>query len=565
MINFVEFPNPSFVREKMRLLDGVWEFSFDGMTWQKINVPFCPQSQLSGIGFTGFIYKCFYKKSFNLDSFTDNIILNFGAVDYRTRVYVNENFVGEHIGGYTQFSFDVTDFVKVGENIIELRVSDDESNIPFGKQSYKEESFGCFYTRTTGIWQSVWLEFAPKNRIDNFKFYPNVEKCKVHVKSNVFGNGELKCTVSYQGKKVGEWIGFVNNTSEFEIKLSEKHLWEIGNGRIYDVTFEYCGDVVKSYFGLREVQYIGRYVYVNSDKVFQKAVMDQGFYREGIYTAPNAFVFREDIQRAIDLGFNCIRLHQKVFDPKYLYYCDVLGVMVWGEFPSWGIDYTTTDSLDSFKEQWRETIDRDFNHPSIVIWCPINEAWVDFFNKKPRVVEYIDEIYNFTKEYDTMRPCVDTSGGFHGHKTDLYDFHCYEEPEKLLGYLEKFQEEDVLDVPLLYMDDNLRYEAGMPVSLSEFGGIAFGVTKENDFVNPVNDGVQNTTSWGYGEKVLDGKKLIEKYKKLVEVIKKCNKLSGFCYTQLYDVEQEENGFFTYDRKPKLAETEMKVIREINSF
>ena len=239
--------------------------------------------------------------------------------------------------------------------------------------------------------------------------------------------------------------------------------------------------------------------------------------------------------------------------------------MVWGEFPSWGIDYSTLDSLPTLRAQWKETIDRDFNHPSIVIWCPINEAWVDFFNKKTRDVEYIDEIYNFTKEYDCTRPCVDTSGGFHGHKTDLYDFHCYEEPEKLLGYLETFQEKDILGVPLLYTDDDLRYEARLPVSLSEFGGIAFGVCTENDYVNPVNDGVQNETSWGYGEKVLDGKKFVERYKTLVDIVKKFDKLSGFCYTQLYDVEQEENGFFTYDRKPKLSEEEMKMIKDINAF
>lgn len=563
-IEYINYPNPNFIRKNMESLDGIWEFSLDGLSWRNINVPFAPQSELSGIQYTDFIHNCFYKKRFNLQNKDTGVVINFGAVDYETKVFVNGKFVGSHTGGYTPFSFDITEYVSEGDNLLELHVMDELKNVPTGKQSFKKQSFGCFYTRVTGIWQSVWMEFVPKNRIKSVKFYPNIDACSVLVKANLLGEGEFKIKILYDGKIVGEGIKQANNEIELNILLKEKHLWKVGKGNLYDVELEFCSDIVYSYFGLRNVKYQGFDFLINGEKYYQKLVLCQGYYKDGVYTPSNIDLVKQDILNSLELGFNGIRPHQKVFDPRFLYICDQMGVMLWGEFPSWGINYTNTESLEVFLKEWNAVIDRDFNHPSIILWCPLNEVWYDLFDNRARDVKYIDAVYEFTKKIDETRPCVDVSGGHHGKQTDLYDFHCYEDVDKLEYYLMKLQEEGILDVPLLYCkEDGFRYTDGLPVNLSEFGGFSLGLLKD-EAVETINEGaVQSESNWGYGEGTTDGEAFVEKYEKLMNVIRKCKKLSGFCYTQLYDIEQEQNGFFTYERVNKLTKEQTEKIKRAN--
>jgi beta-galactosidase/beta-glucuronidase len=243
--------------------------------------------------------------------------------------------------------------------------------------------------------------------------------------------------------------------------------------------------------------------------------------------------------------------------------------MVWGEFPSWGVKYNDLSGLGALTREWIETMERDFNHPSIVMWCPLNETWKDLEDlRKSRDVRVVDAMYELTKSLDKTRPCVDVSGGFHGHKSDLYDFHCYESLENLKGYLERLDKEDVLDVPLLY-DENekdLRYVKGMPVQLSEFGGIKMLAEgeKEDSCVPTINEcAVTSTEEWGYGKAASSEEEFVKRYEALASLALSCKKISGFCYTQLYDVEQEQNGFFTYGRKPKISEEAMKKIAACN--
>jgi hypothetical protein len=306
---------------------------------------------------------------------------------------------------------------------------------------------------------------------------------------------------------------------------------------------------------------------LNGKPVFQSFVLDQGYYPNGVYTPKDDGERLNDINSAIALGFNGSRLHQKVFEPRYLYLCDKLGHMVWGEFASWGIKYDNLDALGTFIAEWTAVIERDFNHPSIILWCPLNETWRDLEdNRKTRDVRFIDSVYQVTKALDGTRPCVDVSGGYHGHNTDLYDFHCYESYENLQKYLKELSEKGQLFVPLLYDNDEkqLFYVKGMPVNVSEFGGIQFAKNKTLSKVSSVNEGaVESTESWGYGEGETDENAFVERYKNLVELIKSYSEISGFCYTQLYDVEQEENGFFTYDRKPKLSQSAIEQICECN--
>ncbi|MBQ5926529.1 MAG: beta-galactosidase, partial [Clostridia bacterium] len=441
-------------------------------------------------------------------------------------------------------------------------------NAPSGKQCDKEASFGCFYTRCTGIWQTVWLEVVPENRITYVKYFPDVANVGVDMEIGTVDEGELEITVLYDGRTVGRAKERIACKKTVRIALSEKHLWEAGNGRLYDVILKFGDDEVHSYFGLREVKFDGMKFLLNGKSVFQRFVLDQGYYQGGVYTPNGEEEFKADIERALKLGFNGIRLHQKVFDPKYLYYCDKLGCMIWGEFPSWGIKYNNLEALGTLTKEWVETIERDFNHPAIVTWCPLNETWKNLEDaRKSRDVRFIDATYALTKKIDATRPCVDVSGGFHGNATDLYDFHCYEPYESLKGYIERFEQDDILDVPLLYNDgeNNLRYRKGIPVQLSEFGGIKLSDEKTEDpHVETINEcAVLTTEDWGYGKAAKSEKEFLERYESLAKLVLNSKKICGFCYTQLYDVEQEQNGFFTYDRKPKLSQETMDRIASCN--
>ena len=403
--------------------------------------------------------------------------------------------------------------------------------------------------------------------IKNFKFYPCIETVSVKTEIVTEGVGKTKVEVFYDGKNVGTSEGQIDYKGELVVQLSETHLWEIGKGRLYDVTVTFEEDVVKSYFGLREVSYEGRKFLLNGKSVFQRMVLDQGYYPDGIYTAKNLDELTRDIHLASSLGFNGIRLHQKIFEQRYLYECDKAGIMVWGEFPSWGIKYNTIAFLGEFISQWNENVEQYFNHPSIITWCPLNETWEDLDNSKLiRDVRFIDSVYKTTKVLDITRPCVDVSGGYHGQDTDLYDFHCYETSTKLKGYLDRLQKEDVLDVPLLYADnENLKYKQGLPVSVSEFGGIAFGNFEDCGTQEVNRCAVEHEDSWGYGKVEHDEDRFITRYGDLVKLIIGYDKISGFCYTQLYDIEQEQNGFFTYTRENKFSEKIMEEIVRLNQL
>lgn len=556
--------NPLFSREKTFALNGEWDFSFNGQSWQKINVPYCPQSKLSGIGHTEAIPVCFYRKKFNLEKIQERVILHFGAVDYRSIVSVNGKYACSHIGGFTPFESDITDYCLEGENEITLTVYDENKDIPFGKQSWKEKSFGCFYTRTTGIWQPVWLEFVPENRIQEFYFYPCIQEGSVDVDLQTTGIGKYHIEIFYEGCNVGECFGEMRHRIKIHIPLKKRVLWDFGVGALYDVKITFEKDKVYSYFGLREVGYDGYRFLLNGKETFQKLVLDQGYYPDGLYTAPSIEAMQKDITLGLDLGFNGVRLHQKVFDPRFLYLCDKAGYMVWGEYPSWGVDYSNLNFLGQFLSEWQEAVKRDFNHPSIITWCPLNEAWGDWLDPtKKRDVRFIETVYEVTKTLDPTRPCVDVSGGHHGRKTDVYDFHSYESIDKLKKYLIDLQEKDLLEIPLLYCEgeDDLHYKGDIPLNISEFGGISFGNCVQQEEVN--EGAVLSEDSWGYGKGEADGDGLVCRYKELVELIFSIEKLSGMCYTQLYDVEQEENGFYNYDRSDKLTQKQKLAIKQIN--
>lgn len=564
-------PNPQFERKNIEILNGEWDFGYQkakkgykfgealadtykyrSNTPHKINVPFCIESELSGIGYKDFLNVVWYSKKVNIKKNDDLVFLNIGAADYITTLLVNGKKVGSHTGGMTSFKFDITDYIIDGENELFIICEDDTRNslVPMGKQSDKKNSYSCSYTRTTGIWQSVYLEYVPKAYIKSFKIYPSVAQNNATIHFDLVGTEKLSCIAKYNGKEVGK-VTVNNATSNImvQIPLDETHLWEVGKGELYDLEFDFGDDKVKSYFGLREVKLDGFKFLLNGKSVFQRLVLDQGFYKKGIYTAQNDEELLQDIELSLSVGFNGARLHQKVFDPRFLYFCDLMGYIVWGEFASWGIDYSNPKAVDIFLSQWAEAVDRDFNHPAIIGWCPFNETWN--YKNKPQYDPLIETVYNYTKAVDNTRPCIDTSGNFHV-KTDIYDVHDYRyEPEEFKKSYDRLVTEGYLYEHVLNDNPNRQQYGGEATFVSEYGGIKWETDKE-------------FKSWGYGTDVKTEQELADRYCGLTDALIQNEKMLGFCYTQLYDVEQEQNGLFTYERKPKFKQEIYDQIKKANT-
>ena len=555
-----EHPNPQSERKTWLNLNGEWDFEFDfgnsklqggileKIEWEKkINVPFCPESKLSGIEYTDFIPAVWYRKNVNITAETleGRVFINFGAVDYAATLFVNGKKAGFHKGGYSSFKFEITDYLVVGENTIVVNAVDDVRNplVPRGKQCEDLKSRGCDYTRTTGIWQTVWLEFAPKAYIKNFKLYPDAENGALTITANVEGEGVFTAEAFYEGKSVGSFSKRASSSVSGEIALSETHLWEPGCGRLYDLKLTFGEDEIASYFGLRSIKLDDYKFLINGKSVFQRLVLDQGFYPDGIYTAPTEEALINDINISFDVGFNGARLHQKVFEPRFIYHCDKLGYLVWGEYPNWGLDYSHPNALEAMLTEWCECVERDFNHPSIIGWCPFNETW-DFAGRQQND-ELLRAIYRVTKQLDTTRPCIDTSGNFHV-ETDIFDVHDYEQDVAVFkANYDKLMTENVL---FERFPDRQMFSGKGCAWVSEYGGLQWSEGDRDD-------------AWGYGNAPKTYEEFVERYKGLTDALLDNYKMFGFCYTQLYDIEQEQNGLYYYDRTPKF---DPKVFKEINS-
>ena len=557
-----EHPQPQMERSAWRSLNGAWQFAFDfgksGLDRHferrdaldtTITVPFCPESVLSGVHYTDFIPAVWYARAFTLtpEELSGRVLLHFGAVDYEAHVFVNGEPAGTHRGGYTSFCFDITDLCRAGENRLSVYAEDDNRSgkQPRGKQCESFDSQGCDYTRTTGIWQTVWLEFVPETYIQSVQYYSNITEGTLLVQAKLCGAGTFTVKASFEGRPCGEASARAENGfAAVTLPLSELHLWDVGRGNLYDLTLTFGGDSVKSYAGMREVRIEGRRVLLNGRPVFQRLVLDQGFYPDGIYTAPDDSALVRDIELSLAAGFNGARLHQKVFEPRFLYHCDRLGYLAWGEMANWGLDYSDPAALEAFLGEWLDAVGRDFNHPSIVGWCPFNETW-DREGRR-QLDSLLAMVYRVTKQLDPTRPCIDTSGNFHV-VTDIYDVHDYEQdPASFAAHYEAFRTGGAF-----YDAQAARqqYDGKKPMFVSEYGGIKW---------NPQGD---VDKAWGYGDGPATEEAFIERYRGLTEALLSNPNMFGFCYTQLYDVEQETNGLYTYSREPKF---DMAVFHAINT-
>jgi len=562
-----EYPRPQFVRKDWLNLNGVWEFELDsgksGLQRElmkadkfsrEIIVPFCPESELSGIGIKDFMPAVWYRRTVEIpaDWAGKRVILHFGAVDYDTRVWVNGELAGTHRGGYTPFSMEITGLLQDGENVITVYAEDDtRSNLqPSGKQCPDFHSRGCHYTRTTGIWQTVWLEAVPKAYIASVKLTPSLEGSWLHVYAKVDGGTGgmiLKGQALADGSVVaeaGEQCSDVE--ASFTLVIPNVRAWSPEDPFLYDLKLSLEGadgviDEAESYFGMRSIKIDFPAVLLNGKPVFQRLVLDQGFYPDGIYTAPTDEALRNDIEISLGLGFNGARLHEKVFEPRFLYWADKMGYLVWGEYPNWGVDHASPEVFKRYLAEWMEALDRDYNHPAIVGWCPFNET------PRNQDSDLLRWIYRVTKAVDWTRPTIDTSGYVHV-ETDLYDVHDYDQNPKT--FAERYQPFAEGGEARRNSPDHDAPYGGQPYWVSEYGGIWWNPDQADE------------EGWGYGGvggRPKNEEEFFARYKALTEALLNHPKMCAFCYTQLYDVEQEVNGLYHYDRTPKFDPEKIKAI------
>ncbi len=548
-----EHPRPDFERADWLNLNGEWEFEIDagdsgqarGLNHDKklaatIVVPFCPESPLSGVGHLDFMTAVWYRRQVTLPRSWKGrrVLLHFGAVDYEATVWVNGTELGRHLGGYVPFSFDIADALKPGKNEIVVRARDDvRSRLqPSGKQSHEYHSRGCHYRRTTGIWQTVWLEAVGETYLERASITPDLNTGRVFVQADVKGpRATLEVIVKAGGKVVATASAPATwrSTAVF-LDVPDVRPWSPEEPYLYDLklTVSRDGEVldrVSSYCGFRQVHIEKNRFYLNDKVLFQRLVLDQGFYPDGIYTARTDRALKKDVELSIAMGFNGARLHEKVFEPRFLYWADKLGYLCWDEFPNWGLDHCNAEAMENLLAEWVAVVQRDRNHPCIVGWCPTNET-PDIQRR-----ESIALLYETTRAIDPTRPIIDTSGYTHV-VTDVDDNHDYTQDPATF----KQRQDPLQDGKPFRNHSNDAPYRGQPFICSEYGGIWW------------DPGQRNKEGWGYGDRPTSEAAFLERFRGLTEALLNNPAMSGLCYTQLTDVEQEVNGLYTFERRAKFS-------------
>lgn len=550
------------MRDRWMCMNGVWTFQFDfsrsgkdrgfisSMGFdQQILVPFCPESTLSGVAYQDFIPHMWYHRTFSVPSDWrgSRILLHFGAVDFETEVYVDGLFIGRHWGGSSSFVFDITASIIYGrEHHLVVHVNDDtrSGEQPAGKQALDYSPAGCLYTRTTGIWQSVWLEAVPPQYLESCHLVSCLGTTTSLYVTPIFNltarNRSFRVTVSSKedGVIASGTQGAVNGIP-LHILLPGARLWSPRDPFLYDVRLEITDetgeveDSVASYVGLRCVHTEGNQFLLNNESIYQRLVLDQGYYPDGIWTAPSDEALKKDIELSLAAGFNGARLHQKIFEERFHYWADKLGYLTWAESPNWGMDMKKEAAARNFLIEWREVIVRDRNHPSIIAWTTLNETW-DLTDKKKHRRLHLDA-YDLTRTLDPTRPINNASGGCQV-KTDLYCVHIYEQNPQLLLQTLRMHEGRLF---CTLGEEEVPYD-GQPYIVDEFGGIRW-ISDPSRILS---------TSWGYGTDPLTLDDFYDRLEGQIAALVSLDHVNGFCYTQLTDVEQEQNGIFHYDRSSK---------------
>lgn len=565
-----EYPRPDFVRDSWLSLNGEWDFSFDNDGFdKKINVPFSYESKLSGLGNSEFHRTVWYRKEFDIPSAMqgDLLLLHFGAVDYSCKVWVNGALVAEHTGGQTGFSADITGAAHFDKsNVLVVKAEDDHSDLemPRGKQFWEEKPRSIFYTHTTGIWQSVWLEAVPTTHLHSVRMTPLFDEKAIKFDYRLCGGKglTLEIQISFQGVSVtsvsvqpqspkGSLTVNLDQPALLAWNFYEDLAWAPETPRLFDVVFNVYSegrkeDTVGSYFGMRKVSVENNVFMLNNRPYYQKLVLDQGYWPESLMTAPTDDAFIKDIEAVKAMGFNGVRKHQKVEDPRFLYHADRMGLLVWGEIGAAYL-YSEEYAVRMYRE-WTAAVERDYNHPCIVAWVPLNESWgVQEIHKSKLQQGHSRALYHITKSLDSTRAVIDNDGWEHTC-SDVLTIHDYAAVAAVIE--ERYA--NLKSIMEFLPNGKKLYVGGgeyssEPIIVSEFGGIRFaqGDSREN--------------SWGYSEdKTLDS--FVAHFKGLIHALHSSGYVQGYCYTQLADVGTEQNGLLTYEHEPKIP---LAMIKEIN--
>ncbi|OCT11772.1 glycoside hydrolase family 2 [Paenibacillus pectinilyticus] len=580
-----EYPRPQFVRDSWMNLNGEWQFEYDDenvgtkQKWHQgnhnfsktIQVPFAFQSQLSGIGSNEFHDIVWYHRELVLPPAFENkrILLHFGAVDYLASVWVNGTLVATHEGGHTPFQADITEALEPGVNKLVVKAVDfsQDVTLPRGKQYWKADSASIFYTRTTGIWQTVWIEAVSANaHLHKVKMTPDIDAKQIEISYEIGGipaqvasNYQLKVAISFKGELVSEDVyGIRSATGTRKVRLNDFNdhglggWWSPEKPNLYDVTFTLLADsevedVVSSYFGMRKVSIEDGKLCLNNRPYFLKMVLDQGYFPDGNLTPPSDEAIKQDIELTKAMGFNGARKHQKLEDPRFLYWCDVLGLVVWSEAAN---AYEFSDKyVGQFTREWMASMERDYNHPSIIAWVPLNESWgVPNIQIDKLQQQHALTMYHLSKSLDPMRPVI-SNDGWEMVNTDLYAIHDYEWREEVLAERYSSTDKAIHAMPAnrRIFVEGFPYK-NQPILITEFGGIAY---KKSEW-----------EGWGYSGADND-EDYEQKLRAVIRPLLNSGVVQGYCYTQLTDVEQEINGLLTYDRKPKIPVEIIKAINDRN--
>lgn len=569
------YPRPQLIREHWESLNGSWKFTFDndkryrnpsdGINWNsQIEVPYPPESQASGIGDRGFNHACWYERDFDAKPEGQRIFLHFGAVDYQARVWVNGFLVVQHEGGHTPFSAEITHALNPsGQQVVTVLAEDDPLDLakPRGKQDWQLEPHSIWYPRTTGIWQTVWLERVPLTYIKKLRWTPHFDGfeigCEAFIAGNLSDNLTVEVKISHGAKVLADdRYKVIGDEAHRKISLSDpgiddsrnELLWSPERPTLLDAEItlwqdDRILDRVCSYTALRSVN-INRDRFMLNGRPYQlRLVLDQGYWDDTLMTAPSDDALRKDVELAKAMGFNGVRKHQKIEDPRYLYWADKLGLMVWEEMPS---AYRFSPlSMTRLVREWMEVIERDYSHPCVIVWVPFNESWgVPNLTSTQAHRNAVEALYHLTRTLDSTRPVIGNDG-WEASATDILGIHDYDcNPDGLLSrYGSASQTQELFDRRrpggrILTLDGYPH--RGQPIMLTEFGGIAFSKAAK-----PGGD-----RDWGYS-KVANEDALLKNYSSLLEVVNNTTIFSGYCYTQFTDTFQEANGLLYADRTPKV--------------
>lgn len=579
-----EHPRPQMVRENWMNLNGTWGFEIDagdsgvdrGLTTRELNseilVPFAPESALSGVGHVDFMEAVWYRRTVTIPQewAAHNVLLHFGAVDHDATVWVNGVEVARHRGGFTPFTADLGGVVEPGADaVIVVRARDSRHGMQArGKQATWYNNTHCQYTRTTGIWQTVWMEAVPEVYIKRLRMTPNLADSSITVEVPISRNWSGHTVTAVLSDKEELRIeaqakADLDLTPSLRLTIPAEALrpWSPEDPFLYHLEVsvrDSAGEIVdcvSSYAAIRSIALDGKVVRINGNAVFQRLVLDQGYWPDSLMTAPDEAALVKDIELSMAAGFNGARLHQKVFEERFLYHADRLGYLVWGEFGDWGVSGGGTighnqQPTASFVAQWLEVLQRDYNHPSIVGWCPLNETHQVLHDRLTVLDDVTQAMFLATKLADPTRPVIDASGYSHRiRETDIYDSHSYEQdPDRFRmeqqgladgkPYINKKADGEEYSVPY----------AGQPYFVSEFGGIWWNEAEARQAAGVAGTDVES--SWGYGQRVSSEEEFYTRFDGLCGVLLENADMFGYCYTQLTDVFQEKNGIFTFDRSPK---------------